>query len=389
MRRQRSGRLTSVAALFVVVQALLGARVLWRLMRTGRRRVVVPESGEAARFDTVGVIVPVLNERGRLAPCLEGLLLQGSEVAQILVVDGGSDDGTQELVSCFAARDARVQLIDASPVPSDWNGKAWGLQRGLECVDPNAEWILTIDADVRPRARLASSLVWHARRFRLSALSVATRQEIETAGEGLVHPALLTTLVYRFGIPGGATRRVSEVQANGQCFLVRRPLVLSVGGFASVRSSVCEDVTLAREIAVNGAEIGFFEAGDLVSARMYRNGWETLREWPRSLPMRDRYFGLPGILGLLEVLLVQALPLPLLLGLRLSGAPRWLSSIETMLMLARLGVLVGTRRAYRHPCWTYWLSPAFDLPASLLLLASAVRRRFLWRGRVLARGGIS
>ena len=59
---------------------------------------------------------------------------------------------------------------------------------------------------------------------------------------------------------------------------------------------------------------------------MYQNGWSTLREWPRSLPMRDRFFGVAGVLGLAEVLLVQALPLPLLILFRTTAVPRWLSA---------------------------------------------------------------
>ncbi|HEV2108170.1 MAG TPA: glycosyltransferase, partial [Thermomicrobiales bacterium] len=64
--------------------------------------------------------------------------------------------------------------------------------------------------------------------------------------EGVIHPSLLATLVYRFGIPGQATDDVAKVQANGQCFLLERETLDSIGGFTSVQDSVCEDVTLAR-----------------------------------------------------------------------------------------------------------------------------------------------
>ena len=60
--------------------------------------------------------------------------------------------------------------------------------------------------------------------------------ELSGTAEGIVHPALLTTLVYRFGIPGHVTRRVAEVQANGQCALYRcEPLECS-GGLAAARA---------------------------------------------------------------------------------------------------------------------------------------------------------
>src|SRR3954466_4474894 len=115
----------------LMAQALLGAGVVARLLSTaggGRNETAdwTPPAGG------VSVIVPVLDERNRLAACLDGLLEQGPEVAEILVVDGGSRDGTPELVESYRARDRRLRLLDASPVPADWNGKPWGLQVGLE-----------------------------------------------------------------------------------------------------------------------------------------------------------------------------------------------------------------------------------------------------------------
>ena len=62
------------------------------------------------------MILPVLNEAERIAPALASLVEQPEEVAEILVVDGGSSDGTQALVRRAAQSDPRVKLLDASPV---------------------------------------------------------------------------------------------------------------------------------------------------------------------------------------------------------------------------------------------------------------------------------
>ncbi len=406
--------------LLAVAQAGFGGRVLARLARTatGERVRAVPlcgASGEAR----VSVILPVLNEVSRLAPCLDGLLAQGEEVREILVVDGGSTDGTLDLVAGYAGRDTRVRLIDATPIPPDWNGKAWGLQVGLGQSAPESDWVLTVDADVRPQPGLTPSLVAHAQQTGIPALSLATVQELSGWDEGLIHPALLTTLVYRLGSPGGATRRVDAVQANGQCFLCRRDVLVDVGGYVSTRTSRCEDVTLARHLAAAGHAVGFYESEVPVYVRMYASGWEAWQNWPRSLPLRDQYAGASPLLGLLEVSLVQALPFPLLLGLILSlsgrwghraaagktGAPAgapvarspWLHGARLLVTLlppavngglvaVRLGVLVGTARAYRGRPWSYWLSPLCDVPVAVALWHSLFRRRHVWRGRTMISG---
>lgn len=381
--------LRRVLALVTALQVLLGLRVLLRLVGTARG-VRIRAVADAPAGERVSVIVPVLDEWDRLGPCLAGLADQGAEVAEILVVDGGSSDGTQRLVEAAAARDPRVRLVDARPVPAEVNGKAHNLQVGLDLGDPALPWVLTVDADVRPRPGLVRALLAHAGAERVAALSAATQQELSSAAEGLVHPALLATLVYRFGIPGNAVDRVAAVQANGQCFLVQRDALAGVGGFALGRDSVCEDVTLARSLVAAGHRVGFYETDDLVSVAMYAGWRDAWRNWTRSLPMRDRFSGLAGHVGLVEVLLVQALPLPLAALLRARPLRRRLGrhpagAVNAILVAVRLGTLAGMGRAYRRRPWTYWLSPLADLPVAVRLIRSAARRRHSWRGRPVVR----
>jgi dolichol-phosphate mannosyltransferase len=384
MRGRRIG--TLVPLLIGLAQALLAIRVLARLARTARGQSIVTET--ALQPGRVSVVVPVLNERGRLAPCLEGLLMRPPEVLEVLVVDGGSVDGTQDLVQHYSARDVRIRLVDASPVPPDWTGKSWGLHVGFQHASAQADWLLCLDADVRPAPALTGSLLAHARRVGVSALSVATSQTLTDPLQALLHPALLTVLVYRFGIPGGATNDPGQVQANGQCFLVRRAVLARTDAFRAASASLCEDVTIARRLAECGERVGFYESDGLVDAAMYSNWHEAWDNWPRSLPMRDRYFGWRGAVGLAEVALVQAVPLILLAAnRRLTRSPWWLVALNRVLLLVRLGVLAGTARAYPGRPWTYWLSPLLDAPVAFQLVRSALRTSHSWRGMLYVRAG--
>ncbi len=384
---RRFGVQRMIGLVALVGQLWLAARVLIRLVRTAAGTRLVTTDAPVA--DRITIIVPVLNERARLTPCLDGLMAQGPEVAEILVVDGGSTDGTRGLVREYAGHDHRVRWLDATPVPAGENGKAHNLQAGLDAASHESTWILTIDADVRPAPALATSLVQHARREAVPAFSVATEQRLSGWAEALLHPALLTTLVYRFGIPGHAATRVAEVQANGQCFFVRRQVLEVIGGFDATRHSVCEDVTLARALVAAGYPVGFYEGGDLVAARMYAGWWDAWRNWSRSLPMRDHFAG--GLLGLVEVSAVQTLPSVLTLAWAIRSPGGTIAQaavrVNAILLLVRLGVLAGTARAYPDRPWSYWLSPVCDLPATLGVWFSVARRRHTWRGRSIVRGG--
>lgn len=339
--------------------------------------------------DRVTIILPVLNEAGRIAACLDGLTQQPEEVQEILVVDGGSSDGTQEIVQRYRATDRRVKLIDASPVDPSWTGKAWGLHQGLQISPATSAWILCVDADVTVEPQLARSLLHHVKRSGVEIFSVATSQRLSGKIDALIHPAMLTTLIYRFGSPGKATSNRHRVQANGQCFLAPRKILLRSEAFRAAQSSLCEDITIARRLAECGERIGFYESDGLVEVRMY-SGWrETWNNWPRSLPMRDRYFGWREGLGLIGLLFVQALPLPTLLLGALLGWPLGLIVLAGLLLALRLGILFGVARAYPNRPWSYWLSPLADLPVILRIIQLALRRRHSWRGRTYrrAKGG--
>jgi len=168
-----------------------------------------------------------------------------------------------------------------------------------------------------------------------------------------------------------------------------REILLRTDAFAAAQASLCEDITIARRLVKTGEAVGFHESDDLADAWMYRDWRDTWTNWPRSLPMRDQYFGWPELFGLFEVLLVQGTPLPMLMvGLSLV-LPVWLLVLNAILLTVRIGVLAGTARAYPDRPWTYWLSPFCDFPVAVRLIQSALSRRHSWRDRsyIRRRGG--
>lgn len=373
--------------LIVFIQIILAARVALRMVRSASGTSIVADPRAWLPEGSISVVVPVLNEYDRVARCLDRLIACGSEVREILVVDGGSTDGTQKVVASFAGADPRVRAIDSTPTPRGWNGKAWNLECGLLASSADSKWIATIDADVRVRPTLLGAMVDHADRCKVPALSVATKQELGDLGSGIVHPAMLTTLIYRYGLPGNATTTRTLVQANGQCFLARRDVLIATNAFAKARASVCEDVTVARILARAGHRVGFYEAGELATVRMHETWQQTWLNWPRSLTLRDGVSAWETTIGLAEIVFVQALPLALLLLLAFVGhaspARAAAFNLNLVLVIMRIGVLAGSRRAYRNPAWTYWLSLLADLPVAAALITSALRRRHTWRGRKL------
>lgn len=61
----------------------------------------------------VSIVIPCRNEAAFIASCLDSVIANDYDPArlEVLVVDGASDDGTQDIVGEYAARDSRVHLL--------------------------------------------------------------------------------------------------------------------------------------------------------------------------------------------------------------------------------------------------------------------------------------
>src|SRR6266849_2460369 len=78
----------------------------------------------------VSIILPVRNQAGTVSDCVSSLVGLEYSNKEIIVVDGGSTDGTQELVQKFAHE---ITLVDEEPLPVGWVGKNWACQPGKIC----------------------------------------------------------------------------------------------------------------------------------------------------------------------------------------------------------------------------------------------------------------
>ena len=376
-----------LVALFAVSQAIALHALLRRLGPARRRRGAERPDVAAPTDMALTIVVATLNEAERIGRCLDGLARQGAVVREILVVDSRSTDGTRDLVRAAAAGDPRIRLLTDPPLPSGWIGKAWALQHGAEAA--TSPWILGLDADTSPEPGLADAVMHAARRDGWDVVSFAPRFAGQDALERWIQPALLTGLVYRTGA-GGDEADPERVLANGQCFLVRRALLLAHGGYAPVRTSFAEDVSLARHLARRGARVGFLDGSRLYRVRGYRSAGEMWREWGRSIDLKDattraRLWG-----DVLLLVLTQALPIPVLCWAlaRVVGAHdaptvalAALVAVNVALVGLRVRLLVALRGCYEVRGASFWLSPLADGLAVVRVALSASRRPARWRTR--------
>jgi dolichol-phosphate mannosyltransferase len=324
------------------------------------------------------VIVPTLNEALRLRPCLEGLAKQPEPLTEIIVVDSGSTDGTRALVHEASRRDPRIVLEQDPPLPDGWVGKVWALQHGLSRA--RSEWILGIDADTEPNEGLVGAVVTAARRSGLDLVSFAPRFAGQTAVERWLQPALLTSVIYRVGAPGAVTEP-GRLLANGQCFLVRRSVLLEHGGYEPARDSFADDVCLARHYARLGVRCAFLDGRLLYRVRSYQSAREMWREWGRSIDLADATSTLRQALDLALLLLAQALPILVLASTFVLPVSMPLVLVNLLLLGTRIGVLLSIAPSYERRGWPFFFSVFADPLAFLRVAWSTFKRPVAWRGR--------
>ncbi len=374
------------------------AILLSRLLRgPGRRPPLQPGAPNPAWPGKVTVVVPTLNEAARIQPCLTGLSQQSAEVREILVVDSYSEDGTPDLVKAAQQQDPRFRLLNDEPLPTDWVGRPWALHSGFLASSPDSDWILGMDADTQPQPGLVSSLLAIAESENFDLITLSPQFILFYPGEIWLQPALLMTLVYRFGPAGEVSSSPERVMANGQCFFCRRSRLAAVGGYHSARGSFCDDVTLARTIAAAGAKVGFFDGAKVYKVRMYEGAAETWREWGRSLDLKDAA-SVGQVWGdWLLLLAVQGLPLPLtvvLSGLVMSGPAsriaQALLGLNAGLVVMRFALNWAIAPSYdlsqARQAWLFWLSPLADPLAVLRIFLSSRQTPKSWRGRIYGTG---
>ncbi len=391
---------SALSLFLLLIQVPATAILLSRLLKgPSRHPPIEPQTPVPDLLGSVSVVVPTLNEANRISPCLAGLSRQSYEVREITVVDSNSQDGTPDLVKAAQEKDPRFRLMRDDPLPAGWVGRPWALHNGFLHSEV-CEWILGIDADTQPSPGLVAGLVRTAQAEGYDLVSLSPQFILKYPGECWLQPALLITLLYRFNSAGVDTQASERVMANGQCFLCRRSVLAQVGGYTSARSSFCDDVTLARNIAALGFKVGFLDGAKVLKVRMYEGAAQTWKEWGRSLDLKDASSraALWGDLWLL--LAVQGLPLHIVLSYLFISVPLPLSpegttsflsppllllGLNLFLLAIRIALLFAIAPSYDRTQatggWLFWLSPLADPMAVLRIFLSAFRTPTQWRGR--------
>ncbi|MBA4190679.1 MAG: glycosyl transferase [Planctomycetaceae bacterium] len=344
-----------------------------------------PISDTELSLQAISVLIPARNEEIGIAACLESVLAAQHVELEVIVLDDSSTDSTAEIVREIAAKDSRLRLETAPPLPEGWCGK----QAACFALSKHArhDVFTFLDADVRLEPEALARMALFLKQSQCALVSGFPRQETGTVLEKLLIPLINWLLLCWLPLWGMRHFRWSAFGAGcGQWFMTTRAAYEKVGGHAAVKTSLHDGLTLPRAYRRAGFFTDICDATNLATCRMYRSGsavWNGLAKNARE--------GLAsaGQIGFWSVVLLcgQVLPLPLMLVTSIDH------DVESRLIFgaaAVLSLIVRTRLNRRMSETAARSNPLISHPVGVLLLLAiqwyAIIRAILgkpigWKGR--------
>lgn len=198
----------------------------------------------------LSIIVPVLNERDSIADALNALAALRARGTEVIVVDGGSDDGTAEIAA-----------EGADHVMTAQRGRATQQNAGAERASGDVLLFLHGDTRLPPDADVfiehaLADVTCHWGRFDVCFGADATMLRVIAAMMN-------------------ARSRWTGVVTGDQCLFVRRIAFAAVGGFPAI--ALMEDVALSKLLRRQSAP-ACLRATATTSARRWqtRGLWRTI-----------------------------------------------------------------------------------------------------------------
>jgi len=297
----------------------------------------------------VSIIVVALNEANTIKECLDSLLNMeySGGTYEIIVVDGGSKDGTDEIVNEYTMKDSRVSLIIETR-------KGTSAARNTGFFSSKNDFVAFTDADcVVPRRWLQvlhdAFVEERDRDPMVAAVGGVTKTDEKVSGHFVKALELsLNSSIgsFKFSTTGKSyfkRREVKDIPTLN--ILLDREMVKEVGAFDESLRSEAEDAELCYKLVKNGYKLISIPESSVV--HKYRSG---PRQWGRNMRRYGR-----GRMRLMKrypdmINIFYILPIVFFLSF-------WVSPFITLLSMFYFE-------------WPIWLSLFFALPLLYLPLVT-------------------
>jgi chlorobactene glucosyltransferase len=338
----------------------------------------------------VSILVPARNEAQRvLDKSLSSMLNQTYKNFELIVLNDRSTDNTGEILEKFKIQDSRCRIVEGIEPDKTWLGKPHALHQAFQ--KSRGEWILATDADIIFAPDALQTVINYAEKNEFDALTLIPKQIFGSFWEKFFMPVfgwfcILAMPLHRVNNPQRKT-----AMGVGNFFMFRRASLEKIGGFASVKAEVAEDLALAKILKKQKFNLRIDYAPALVETRMYSGFREIWEGFTKNL-FSGMKFSLPKtVFGALSILLFGVLPFFLML---LTFAQTAVFVPFLLVYLLQVSIFIFLQREWQGNVFYAFLAPFGFLMFLMILLNSAVKvlsgKGVTWKNRTIyGQGGIS
>lgn len=376
----------NVLLTLILVELFAGGFYLWvfKQLRALRKApsLSLNVNARPCSSNDVTVVIAARNEAGNIERCLNAILNQEA-VANVIVVDDHSTDRTFQTATELAAKEHRLRVLASPGLPEGWIGKSYALQYGSRQVA--TKYMLFTDADVDMKPGIISAALKRMEHNFLDHLSGQFFLKCETIAEQVCAPALMASSTIVLFLSAR-----DKGSATGAFNMVRSDFYRRSGEHNSIRSSLIDDVALARHVKSCGGKTEFVFMSDNISVRLF-NGFTGFFSviHRTALPYLKMAKAASFIKAMAFLLLGLATGFPFCIYPFIQFSPS--ACMPALLSATIVAYVLGFSCAYEsrryHNARVYWL---LFYPAALIVMAFAVAwsaqcsgfgKAVYWRGR--------
>lgn len=337
----------------------------------------------------VSILVPARNEEQNIGRCIRSLLAQDYPSFEVLVLDDQSTDGTLAMLNQIADSQPNLKILIGSAPPEDQSGKNWACSQ--LAGQAQGDLLLFTDADTVHQPRTLYQIVTALMGEQADLLTGFPRQQVFSWMEKLLVPFF--TWASLCFIPLWLAYRIRSqtfVVAVGQMMLFRREAYQKIGGHAALGKTIVDDLTLARRIKAAGMRWRVARLSDLISCRMYHEGWEAVQGFTKNLFAAFNFRLLTYLFVFLWLAIQFLTPAIVMLSLTFGQAPN--AQIGELAVCLGLSLLLWAIPYLETgiPFYLVFLFPVTILANEIVAFRSlffSLTGRLSWKDRPLAKPG--
>lgn len=239
-----------VATGVAVAWAAAAWAVEWAAAERHAARVVASESVGGGRPLGVSIVIPVLNEADGVQEALSRLTVLDPPPRDVVVVDGGSRDGTRERVRAWAAHHAR-DGVRVTLVATERRGRARQMNAGVPHAEGELLLFLHCDSSLPQDAVAVASQAMSDPLVCAAGFTSVMEHGEDTFWGMTAHNALKTFYMPALLRPVDYCRGLRCLLGD-QCIFVRRKDFSAVGGYRE-ELPLMEDADLVVRLFERGA----------------------------------------------------------------------------------------------------------------------------------------